>query len=371
MPDPLSQALRDWQNFYILVGGAAAALAGLMFVAISLGSRLITQEDIPALRVFASPTLIHFISVLATSAVVLIPIVTRASLGVVLLLAGVVGLVWTLSTQPPMRRSDRAGDVDPRDWIWYLTTPSAAYLLYVGTGIALLGGTRQALVGLAFGSFLLLVTGIRNAWDMVVFVAPKQTATPSRERSAERPDAASPRVDRVDADRPAADRPAVEHPAADRPAVERPAVEHPAVERPAVERPAVERPAVERAAPSNGPPTAAERPPDPTTSLALPSSDQAEVTHLIHDAGLPSGDFTWALQPNRYALIGPLVSALVHTRTGGYFRFEFTGDASGRNRMSVFSPGKGAPEVAKEAASWEEQLDQVRVWLKSLSEVRR
>ena len=361
MPDPLSQALRDWQNFYILVGGAAAALAGLMFVAISLGSRLITQEDIPALRVFASPTLIHFISVLATSAVVLIPIVTRASLGVVLLLAGVVGLVWTLSTQPPMRRSDRAGDVGPRDWIWYLTTPSAAYLLYVGTGIALLGGTRQALVGLAFGSFLLLVTGIRNAWDMVVFVAPKPTATPSRERSAERPDAASPRVDRVDADRPAADRPAVE----------RPAVEHPAVERPAVERPAVERPAVERAAPSNGPPAAAERPPDPTTSLALPSSDQAEVTRLIHDAGLPSGDFTWALQPNRYALIGPLVSALVHTRTGGYFRFEFTGDASGRNRMSVFSPGKGAPEVAKEAASWEEQLDQVRVWLKSLSEVRR
>ena len=39
--------------------------------------------------------------------------------------------------------------------------------------------------------------------------------------------------------------------------------------------------------------------------------------------------------------------------------------------MSVFSPGKGAPEVAKEAGSWEDQLSQVRVWLKSLSEVRR
>src|SRR5205807_2620451 len=114
MPDPLSQALRDWQNFYILVGGAAAALAGLMFVAISLGSRLITQEDIPALRVFASPTLIHFISVLATSAVVLIPIVTRASLGVVLLLAGVVGLVWTLSTQPlPPGSAARTGPMRP------------------------------------------------------------------------------------------------------------------------------------------------------------------------------------------------------------------------------------------------------------------
>ena len=38
MPDTLSQALRDWQNFYILAGGASATLAGLMFVAISLGS---------------------------------------------------------------------------------------------------------------------------------------------------------------------------------------------------------------------------------------------------------------------------------------------------------------------------------------------
>src|SRR5207302_10032798 len=154
------------------------------------------------------------------------------------------------------------------------------------------------------------------------------------------------------------------------PFVERVDAEGAREERPAMQPPDAERPAVERAAPSNGP-TAAERPPDPTTSLALPSSDQADVTRLIQDAGLPTGDFTWALQPNRYALIGPLVSALVHTRTGGYFRFEFTADASRRNRVSVFCPGKGAPEVAKEAGSWENQLGQVRVWLKSLSEVRR
>jgi len=140
MPDTLSQALRDWQNFYILVGGASATLAGLMFVAISLGSTLITRKDIPALRVFVSPTLIHFVYVLATSAVVLIPIVTRTSLGVMLLLAGIVSLGWTLSTQPQMRRSDRPGDIDAHDWIWYLVAPSAAYLLYIGTGIALLGG---------------------------------------------------------------------------------------------------------------------------------------------------------------------------------------------------------------------------------------
>ena len=337
MPDTLSQALRDWQNFYILAGGASATLAGLMFVAISLGSTLIARKDLPALRGFGSPTVFHFVYVMATSALVLIPIVTRTSLGVMLVLAGIVSLGWTLGTQPQMRRSNRAGSIDAHDWVWSLVAPSAAYLLSIGTGIAVLGGARQALNGLALASILLLAAGIRNGWDMVALT---QTAPPQPESSAERPFAAPPFVERVDA------------------------------ERPEMERPDAERPAVERAAPSNGP-TAAERPPDPTTSLALPSSDQADVTRLIQDAGLPPGDFTWALQPNRYALIGPLVSALVHTRTGGYFRFEFTADASGRNRMSVFSPGKGAPEVAKGAGSWEDQLSQVRVWLKSLSEVRR
>jgi len=359
MPDTLSQALRDWRTFYILVGGAAALLAGLMFVAISLGSRPITRGDTPALRVFVGLTLIHFIFVLATSAVVLIPIVTRASLGGVLLLAGAVSLGWTISTQPQVRRSDRAGEIAAPDWIWHLVVPSAAYLLYIGAGIALLGGARPPLVGLALGSVLLLVAGIRNAWDTVAIFAPAQTGPPQPERNAERPDAALPHLAME-----------AEAPGAERREMERPIVERPAVEHPAVERAAVERAAVERVAPSNGP-TAVERLPDPTTSLALPSSDQAEVTRLIQEAGLPAGDFTWALQPNRYALIGPLVSALVHTRSSGYFRFEFTADASGRNRVSVFSPGKGAPEMTKEAGSWEEQLDQVRDWLKSLSEVRR
>jgi hypothetical protein len=54
-----------WRHdFCLLVGGAAATLVGLMFVAISLGSRSITERSPPDLRVFVDPTLIHFIYVL-------------------------------------------------------------------------------------------------------------------------------------------------------------------------------------------------------------------------------------------------------------------------------------------------------------------
>ena len=221
MPDTLSQALRDWQNFYILVGGASATLAGLMFVAISLGSTLIARKDLPALRGFGSPTVFHFVYVMATSALVLIPIVTRTSLGVMLVLAGIVSLGWTLGTQPQMRRSNRAGSIDAHDWVWSLVAPSAAYLLSIGTGIAVLGGARQALNGLALASILLLAAGIRNGWDMVALCALKQTAPPQPESSAERPFAAPPFVERVDAEGPGAERPEMQRPDAERPAVER------------------------------------------------------------------------------------------------------------------------------------------------------
>lgn len=38
-------SLRDWQNFYVLMGGASATLTGLMFVAISLGMNLARNEQ--------------------------------------------------------------------------------------------------------------------------------------------------------------------------------------------------------------------------------------------------------------------------------------------------------------------------------------
>jgi len=59
--------------------------------------------------------------------------------------------------------------VDMHDWAWYLLAPLTSDLLYVGAGTGLLRGTLQALNGLAWASILLLVAGIRNTWDMVVW----------------------------------------------------------------------------------------------------------------------------------------------------------------------------------------------------------
>jgi hypothetical protein len=171
VPETLAQPLQSWHDFYLLVGEAAATLVGLMFVAISLGSRLITQQSVPGLRVFVSPTLIHFIYVLVIATVVVIPTVTRTPLGILLVLVGLFSFGRALTMIPYMREQQRRQVVDNHDWVWHLITPSISYLLFVGTGIGLIMGVSRAFNGLALASILLLVSGIRNAWDMVVWFA--------------------------------------------------------------------------------------------------------------------------------------------------------------------------------------------------------
>ncbi len=72
-------------------------------------------------------------------------------------------------------------------------------------------------------------------------------------------------------------------------------------------------------------------------SLALSPEQQAEVASLIEAAGMDASEFTWAVQPNSYHLVGLLVSGLGHTPTGYSFRFEFLESALGQNRVSFFT----------------------------------
>jgi len=98
-------------------------LVGLMFVAIWLGSNLFTEQSVVGLRTFMSPTLMHFVYVLITSAVVLIPTVTRTFLGILLLLVGFISVGISLSGVPYVRHQYRRQQTDMTDWMWYFLSP--------------------------------------------------------------------------------------------------------------------------------------------------------------------------------------------------------------------------------------------------------
>ena len=66
-------ALKEWHDFYLLVGTAGATLLALLFVAVSLGAGYLTDERQSATRTFMSPVVIHFTSVFFVSAIALFP----------------------------------------------------------------------------------------------------------------------------------------------------------------------------------------------------------------------------------------------------------------------------------------------------------
>jgi len=185
--------LQQWQSFYTLLGGASATLVGLMFIALSLGSSQWTPEERPILNAsfnaFLSPTFIHFVYVLVTAGVVLVPTLSETVLGALLLLAGVGSLGHIARMLPFLRARYREGTIDRSDLIWYSLMPSIGYILYLGAGFGLLRAAARgvpparALDALATASILLLVVGLRNAWDLVVFLALRRADGAADDRS--------------------------------------------------------------------------------------------------------------------------------------------------------------------------------------------
>src|SRR5262249_40739176 len=62
---------REWHDFYVMAGGAAAALTGLLFVAMSLHSKSIMRHPLYGGR--AVGTLVSLLTILFISGIVLIP----------------------------------------------------------------------------------------------------------------------------------------------------------------------------------------------------------------------------------------------------------------------------------------------------------
>ena len=174
MPD--SFLLRDWQSFYLLTGTAAATLIGLIFLAISLGARLVPAGDSAALRAFVVPIVTHFGAVLVLSALLLIPIYTLPFLSGTLMAAGLVGLGYNLEVARQLVRHHRQEEaLDWRHWLWHWLVPTAGYALVAAAGLGLLLGRAALLPAAAVGALALIFTGLRNAFDLFLWIA-RQTA---------------------------------------------------------------------------------------------------------------------------------------------------------------------------------------------------
>jgi len=178
MAEPASSFLAPWSNFYIMIGSSAAALTGLMFVVITLvtgSERSRKTED--GISAFSTPTVAHFGAALLASAILSAPWHALIQPATLLGLTGLCGVTYIVRVTHKQRRlSGYRPDLE--DWVWYTVFPLVAYGAIFAGAVALSVGPANALFALAGGATLLVFLGIRNAWDIVTFIALKDPNAP-------------------------------------------------------------------------------------------------------------------------------------------------------------------------------------------------
>lgn len=171
MAETASSFLTPWSNFYIMTGSSAAALTGLMFVVITLvfgEERLRKSPD--GISTFSTPTVVHFCVALLVSAMLSAPWRWLVHPATLLGLAGLFGVVYVVRVIFLTRRMTTYRP-DLEDWVWYTILPFTAYGAILAGAILLPAIPDKALFALAGGVVSLIFTGIRNAWDIVTFIA--------------------------------------------------------------------------------------------------------------------------------------------------------------------------------------------------------
>jgi hypothetical protein len=177
MNDVLAQELTDWDGYYTVVGGMAATLIGLLFVAVSLRLDIFRTQGLADVRRFATCIFCAFLVVIVIAALALAPHPGRNSVVVILTFASLVALIligrWGYAW---IQVNLRQGTASPRKVLgtqppWQGAATLALLIApYVGIlGTVWLVATRHALAlgALAVSAGALLVLGTIAAWIMV------------------------------------------------------------------------------------------------------------------------------------------------------------------------------------------------------------
>jgi hypothetical protein len=184
-----SLSLDAWDNFYVIVGSSAGALTGLTFIVITLAADADNIASTPAarltgLRAFITPTAVHFGVALWLAALLTLPGHTYRSLAICLAVTGGLSTLYCAHVLRLMLEAFSNYRPFVSDWIWSVLLPLCAYLSLLVAAMLLKAHVLLALYVVAACSLLLLLLGLHNAWDVVVWITTERHArkrTPRKE----------------------------------------------------------------------------------------------------------------------------------------------------------------------------------------------
>jgi hypothetical protein len=161
--------LHGWDNFYIMVGTAGATLIGLLFVIVTVGTRLSVSRVTHGVRAFLTPTLVYFGGVLLQALVALAPWPSAWPVGVILGLCGSAGLAYLMDVTLK-RQKVQFVSLHFLDWIPYAGVPALANVNLIVGAIGMIAEKSFAPYCLAGAITLFLFAGIYGAWDLTLWI---------------------------------------------------------------------------------------------------------------------------------------------------------------------------------------------------------
>ena len=160
-----------WSEFYLMAGGAAAVLIGLIFVVISLMQDRSRESVLAGSRLYMGPIVLGVSFVLVLSAAALMPHIEHRQFALIAAAVALWGLVRGIMSSVGIR--DLKDEVHWTDLWFYGVIPCALYLSLGAVAWAFwqdLEWARPALAAFVTAGLLL---AIRNEWDLITWIAPR------------------------------------------------------------------------------------------------------------------------------------------------------------------------------------------------------
>ena len=161
-----------WSDFHLLLGTAAGALIGLLFVVARLNPGVERAKLARGQSTYMTPNVFDLAVVLVVSAVALTPRLPAAMAGATVSLCALGGLAHGVAVCLRLHRLRAQASAPHWSDFWlYGAAAAAIHLGLIASGALIAAGEAPAAYGLAASALLLMLLAIRNAWDLVTTIA--------------------------------------------------------------------------------------------------------------------------------------------------------------------------------------------------------
>ena len=161
--------MSEWHDFFLATAGAAAVLAGLVFVGVSINLEMIMASPIYGMAGRALEALVLLVAVLVVSTLLLVPGQGMILAGVEVLAVGIAVWAGIVAIQLQQRRNLRS--LEPtlrRHFTARVVLGQVATLPIVAAGVGVLLWGVGGLYLLVAGVMLSMLVAVEEAWVILV-----------------------------------------------------------------------------------------------------------------------------------------------------------------------------------------------------------